>query len=493
MGLMMAAAVTDAAETEPTGAARAWTASDATVVRARNLVERGEFADAERVLEDAADGDRRAQEEMLDVIRRIRWEYGIDDAALLEKVRKSIPDVNADDVARWRNAGVLQHRMIDGQIRYFRREPSNLFRFSDEAKQRRDAHVEKSPSQPGSSQFVLERHVADVIAAAEKTGNPHVAPVRHRVNYTLTIPRDHPLVRPGATVRCWLPYPQEHERQREIKLLGTLPSKHLIAPAGTPQRSVYFEQRIEDGTTPIAFNVRFEYASTAYYPRLDDALAKPLPLAFGGNYLAERPPHIVSSPLLKETVAKIVGNEPNPLKRARKVFEFVHNEIRYCAEEEYGTIPSFTEKALRTRKGDCGIQGMTFIAMCRAAGVPARWQSGWETKPGSWNMHDWAEFYVEPWGWLPADPSYGLRTSDDPKVRHFYFGHQDSYRLIVNLDYGTPLVPPKHSLRSEPADFQRGEVEIDGRNLYFDEWEWEMKFEWEPLGPPDVDVHDATD
>jgi hypothetical protein len=96
-------------------------------------------------------------------------------------------------------------------------------------------------------------------------------------------------------------------------------------------------------------------------------------------------------------------------------------------------------------------------------------------------MHDWAEFYVEPWEWLPADPSYGLRTSDDPKVRHFYFGHQDAYRLIVNLDYGMPLVPPKHSLRSEPADFQRGEVEIDGKNLYFDEWDWEMKFEWEPL------------
>ena len=52
--------------------------------------------------------------------------------------------------------------------------------------------------------------------------------------------------------------------------------------------------------------------------------------------------------------------------------------------------------------------------------------------------------------------------------------------MIVNLDYGSPLHPPKHSLRSEPADFQRGEVEIDGRNLYFDEWRWEFKFEQDP-------------
>jgi transglutaminase-like putative cysteine protease len=288
-------------------------------------------------------------------------------------------------------------------------------------------------------------------------------------------------VKPGATVRCWLPYPQEHERQREIKLHGTTPAEHLVAPPGTPQRTVYFERRVDEGEGPITFNVRFEYVSSAYYRNLDDALAKPLPSAFDRKYLDERPPHIVFSPLVKETVAMVVGDEANPLKRARRIFEFVNNEIRYCAEEEYGTIPAFVEKALRTRKGDCGIQGMTFIAMCRAAGIPARWQSGWETKPGNWNMHDWAEFYVEPWGWLPADLSCGLRTSDDPKVRYFYFGHQDSYRLIVNLDYGNELVPPKRSLRSEPADFQRGEVEIDGKNLYFDEWDWEMKFEWEPV------------
>ena len=47
------------------------------------------------------------------------------------------------------------------------------------------------------------------------------------------------------------------------------------------------------------------------------------------------------------------------------------------------------------------MQAMLFITMCRCAGVPARWQSGWETKPVGSSQHDWAEFYVEPWGWLP--------------------------------------------------------------------------------------------
>src|SRR5438132_916453 len=81
----------------------------------------------------------------------------------------------------------------------------------------------------------------------------------------------------------------------------------------------------------------------------------------------------------------------NPLAKARKIFHWVDKNIRYNAEEEYSIIPSFSEHGLSRRRGDCGIQGTTFITLCRAAGVPARWQSGWETKPVDWNMHDWSE------------------------------------------------------------------------------------------------------
>ena len=100
-------------------------------------------------------------------------------------------------------------------------------------------------------------------------------------------------------------------------------------------------------------------------------------------------------------------------------------------------------------------------------------------------MHDWAEIYLAPWGWLPADASYGVQESADPRIADFYCGHQDSYRMIVNLDWGRDLFPPKLSLRSEPADFQRGEVEVDGRNLYYDLWDYSMKVERNPGPNPD--------
>ncbi len=199
--------------------------------------------------------------------------------------------------------------------------------------------------------------------------------------------------------------------------------------------------------------------------------------------LAERPPHIVFTPALRSAVADAVGNETSPLEKARRIFHWVCQHITYNAEEEYGIIPSLAAKALATRRGDCGVQGMLYIAMCRCAGVPARWQSGWQTQRVRWNMHDWCEVFIEPLGWIPVDPSYGLRTSDDPRVREFFFGNIDAYRMIVNADYGRPLVPPKQSLRSEPLDFQRGEVEVEGENLYFNQWQWRFTPRWLDDGP----------
>ena len=79
------------------------------------------------------------------------------------------------------------------------------------------------------------------------------------------------------------------------------------------------------------------------------------------------------------------------------------------------------------------------------------------------------------------DVQLGFKHAD-PKVEEFFFGHMDPYRFIVNLDYARPLTPPKQSFRSEPNDFQVGEIEIDGRNLFYDEWNWTFELHTVPLG-----------
>lgn len=50
--------------------------------------------------------------------------------------------------------------------------------------------------------------------------------------------------------------------------------------------------------------------------------------------------------------------------------------------------------------------------------------------------------------------------------------------MIVNNDYSTPLYLEKKYPRSETVDFQCGEVEWSGGNLYFNQWNYNMDIEY---------------
>ncbi|MEQ1826463.1 MAG: transglutaminase domain-containing protein [Pirellula sp.] len=464
---------------EPTGASKAFTSQDPIVLQSLRLIQSGDFLSASRLLDqdDAtrSQESRKAASELAEIMRRIRFEYSLRPTELLLKVKKFVPDATLEDATAWAEESRSRHRSIDGQTFYFRREPQNIFLFSKEAIRRR-ALAGNAPPLPA---WRLTDHLANVIAQAANNQSPEVLPVKHRFTHTITLRANHPKIKQGSTVRVWMPYPQEYRQQKDVRLVAASPQPKVIAPngvdgnpvSGGAQRTIYFEQAVDDPTKPLVFKEVVEYQSFAYCPKLEQSQVQPLPREWGDAYLVERPPHIVFVPEIRKEVESIIGDETNPLLRAQKIFRWVSTNIPWNAEDEYCIIPSFAVKGFSSRCGDCGIQNTLFITMCRIAGIPARWQSGFETKPGEeWGMHDWAEIYIAPWGWLPADASYGIQQSDDRQIADFFCGHQDSYRLIVNLDWGRELFPPKQSLRSEPADFQRGEVEVDGLNLYYDEW-----------------------
>jgi transglutaminase-like putative cysteine protease len=445
------------------------------------LIANGELAAAERRLHSQiVDPTAPVTSEaaiQLEIIRRTRLDFPFSNNDVLKQIKESIPDATQQDLARWREAGDLHYRVIDGEMRFFQRAVSNLFRFNAEAKRRQ---VNALAPRKFDTTALVEKLVR-MSSSAELT---EIYPVKHHVRYELTVHEGHPRLKPGANMRAWLPFPQAYRRQqRDVKLIRSEPAHRMISENGSPHRTIYFEQTIDHAREPPRFLAEFEFVTSAYCPKLDPAKVSPYDVhgAMYREHTAERPPHIVFTPEVVALSQEIVGDETNPLEKALRVFRWVSANIPWCAEMEYSTIPSLSVKGLAARRGDCGVQGMTFITLCRAAGVPARWQSGWQTKPGDWNMHDWSEIYIEPWGWLPVDASYGVRDHSDPRVRDFFCGHMDPYRLIVNLDFSHALQPTKTSFRSEPNDFQRGEIEIDGHNLYFDEWDYTFRVETEPL------------
>ena len=105
-----------------------------------------------------------------------------------------------------------------------------------------------------------------------------------------------------------------------------------------------------------------------------------------------------------------------------------------------------------------------------------RWQSGFMLHPGFENLHDWAEIYLVGLGWVPVDQSFGLQRRLLPESeRYFYLGGMDGFRWVVNSGISGNFLPAKEHERSETIDFQRGEVELRGGNLYFDSWDYSFE------------------
>jgi hypothetical protein len=82
-------------------------------------------------------------------------------------------------------------------------------------------------------------------------------------------------------------------------------------------------------------------------------------------------------------------------------------------------------------------------------------------------------FYIAPFGWLYADPSFGgsgYRAGDVFRHNH-YFGNLDPFRLVSAVDFQKDFDPEKIHERIDPYDNQRGEAEYMDHGLMWNEIE----------------------
>ncbi|MDR1649004.1 MAG: transglutaminase domain-containing protein [Synergistaceae bacterium] len=268
-------------------------------------------------------------------------------------------------------------------------------------------------------------------------------------------------VEEGKTLRVHLPIPVEYAQVSGFKLLDAGPEPKFVAAPDYPQRTVYFEERAQPGQE---FFVEYEYVSRmTYVEARPEAVADAQPTF----YTEEQLPHVVFTPYIRDLAAELAGDEKNPLLRARRVYDFLTTRFMYSFVRPYLTIPAITTYAVTGLKGDCGIQALAFITLCRALGVPARWQAGLYVNPRYIGGHDWAQFYVAPYGWLYADCSFGgaaWRAGAEERW-NFYFGNLEPFRMPANSDFQFDFDPARKFRRCDPYDNQNGEVEYEHRGL----------------------------
>ena len=147
-----------------------------------------------------------------------------------------------------------------------------------------------------------------------------------------------------------------------------------------------------------------------------EALNAPYTLPDGGRRIM--PELTMAEPLVQ-------SNHPDILRLARRLSRG-QRDARVVAERinrwvydsltkrvTFG-IPSALQ-VLRARAGDCNEHAQLFVALARAAGIPARVDAGLAYIDGKFYYHAWPEIYLR--DWVSVDPTFGEFPADAAHLR----------------------------------------------------------------------------
>jgi transglutaminase-like putative cysteine protease len=120
------------------------------------------------------------------------------------------------------------------------------------------------------------------------------------------------------------------------------------------------------------------------------------------------------SPRIQQA-AKAITTTPNQTALVNAIYEYVTDNVSYLIQkQELGAL-----QTLEKRQGACTEYSDLFVALCRAKGIPARVVKGYVSEPVYLPQHAWAEVYLNEYGWVPFDPTYGDVPDKTIRNRNF--------------------------------------------------------------------------
>ncbi len=379
---------------------------------------------------------------------------------VIAMLREQVSDFDEADLERLDREGLAEWLFIGGEKHYIHNIVRNVTAKDPEIRQR--AGIAPSGH---ALQEVIEEMRSEGFAC-------------RRIRLRESIRLNDGLFRPGRKLRIHLPVAAEHHQISDVKVFAYTGSEAAaklqagsctvtIDPADSLCRAICFEDVPSENRE---YFVEYEYTVNAVYHDFSERDREESAKHFVQDpqaqlYLGEQAPHIRFSPYLCALAAEIAGEEREPLAVARRIYDYITTKVRYSFMREYFLMPDIPQYCARNLRGDCGVQALLFITLCRLCGIPAKWQSGLYAAPGDVGPHDWALFYVEPYGWLFADPSFGgaAFADRDEARRDFYFGNLEPYRMAANNAFQQPFAVGKRFLPIDPYDNQSGEMESEER------------------------------
>ena len=412
-----------------------------------------------------------------EMIRRMPADFPYTRAEAMDIIRAEIPSYTEEEFDAAVACGQIRFIYLHGEMRIFGRFFSSMIKSVPEFRARTKVALNGGESSGKGSKADLRLNRSMRIMKEQGV-------LANRITIRATVKVEDAAFKPGMLVRVHVPIAAACEQQSDIRIESMFPENGRIAPEDAEQRTVYWEENMQENHE---FSVTYSYVHTAKWHDVETVLRgmpmsqgamqeqpclKPEALAEYVKDTAELAPHIEFTPYIRALTEVCAQGCTTPLEKAKSFYDFITKNFKYTYMPAYFTLDSIAENCARSFTGDCGVFALLFITMCRCAGIPAEWQSGFAAEPEFVGGHDWARFYAEPFGWLFADPSFGIgaRRNENEERREFYFGNLDPYRMVANRAFQAPFTVDKRYFRTDPYDNQYGEIEAEDRGLRYDEY-----------------------
>jgi len=220
--------------------------------------------------------------------------------------------------------------------------------------------------------------------------------------------------------------------QQEILSVRYTPKKSesVLDRWGQPIACFYYKNLKANFDVRTTMKVRAKISAIDYFIFPEDVgTVKDIPKNILKTYTQNGSKYMLENPYIKKLAKQIVGNETNPYWMARKIFDYLHEHLTYKLEGGWNVAPVI----LKRGTGSCSEYSISFIALARAAGLPARYVGSVVVRGDAASMdnvfHRWTEVYLPHYGWIPFDPSGGDQPLPRDQAR--FIGHLSNRFLIT--------------------------------------------------------------
>jgi len=188
-----------------------------------------------------------------------------------------------------------------------------------------------------------------------------------------------------------------------------------------------------------SLNVEMRVAATLFAVRwhIDPARVgslREIPKDVRKRYLADAAKFALHHPSIKKHLEAALDGERRPYWMVRKIARYIGEHMEYELAGGWNIAPTVIDRGT----GSCSEYTFVFIAMCRAAGIPARYSGAVVIRGDDAStddvFHRWAEVYLPGYGWVPADAQAADKPS--PEQQGAGLGSLDNRFLITTWGGG---------------------------------------------------------